>query len=134
MKNCFVLVLFLSLFLTNQAKARLVLSMLIDWPMPERDARVSHVTLLSDIPDRSGESGIPLIRYPFNQVSLSYLLSRLAAEASCFFCLVIVLTVFFCFPEGRTWMSDVTLLSGVSELSFDSPFLSALFFFFFFPA
>ena len=77
MKNCFVLVLFLSLFLTNQAKARLVLSMLIDWPMPERDAGVSHVTLLSDTPDRSGESGIPLIMYPFNQVSLSYLLSRL---------------------------------------------------------
>ena len=33
-------------------------------------------------------------------------------------------------PEGRPGMSDVTLLSGISGLSFDSPFLSPLLFFF----
>ena len=32
-------------------------------------------------------------------------------------------------PEGRPGMSDVTLLSGISGLSFDSPFLSPLLFF-----
>ena len=31
-------------------------------------------------------------------------------------------------PKGRLGMSDVTLLSGISGLSFDSPFLSLLFF------
>ena len=31
-------------------------------------------------------------------------------------------------PEGRPGMSDVTLLSGISGLSFDSLFLSPLFF------
>ena len=30
-------------------------------------------------------------------------------------------------PEGRPWMFDVTLLSGISRLSFESPFLSPLF-------
>ena len=34
----------------------------------------------------------------------------------------------FC-PEGRPWMSDVIVLSGISGLSFDSPFLSPLLFF-----
>ena len=33
----------------------------------------------------------------------------------------------FC-PEGRPGMSDVILLSGISGLSFDSPFLSPFFF------
>ena len=33
-------------------------------------------------------------------------------------------------PEGRPGMSDVLLLSGISGLSFDSPFLSPLLFFF----
>ena len=32
-------------------------------------------------------------------------------------------------PEGRSWMSGVSLLSGISGLSFDSPFLSPLLFF-----
>ena len=32
-------------------------------------------------------------------------------------------------PEGRPGMSDVNLLSGISGLSFDSPFLSPLLFF-----
>ena len=32
-------------------------------------------------------------------------------------------------PKGRPGMSDVTLLSGISGLAFDSPFLSPLFFF-----
>ena len=32
-------------------------------------------------------------------------------------------------PEGRPGMSDVSLLSGISGLSFDSPFLSPLLFF-----
>ena len=32
-------------------------------------------------------------------------------------------------PKGRLGMSDVTLLSGISGLSFDSPFLSPLLFF-----
>ena len=32
-------------------------------------------------------------------------------------------------PEGRAGMSDVFLLSGISGLSFDSPFLSPLLFF-----
>ena len=32
--------------------------------------------------------------------------------------------------EGRPGMSDVTLLSGISGLSFESPFLSPLLFFF----
>ena len=31
-------------------------------------------------------------------------------------------------PEGRPGMSDVTLLSGISGLSFDSPFLSPVLF------
>ena len=35
-------------------------------------------------------------------------------------------------PEGRPRVSDVILLSGISGLSFDSPFLSPPFFFFFF--
>ena len=34
----------------------------------------------------------------------------------------------FC-PEGRPEMSEVILLSGISGLSFDSPFLSPLLFF-----
>ena len=34
----------------------------------------------------------------------------------------------FC-PEGRPGMSEVILLSGISGLSFDSPFLSPLLFF-----
>ena len=33
------------------------------------------------------------------------------------------------YPEGRLGMSDVSLLSGISGLSFDSPFLSPHFFF-----
>ena len=38
------------------------------------------------------------------------------------------------FPEGRPRMSDVTLLSGISELSLDSTFLFPLLFFvLFFP-
>ena len=32
-------------------------------------------------------------------------------------------------PEGRPGMSDVSPLSGISELSFDSSFLSSLSFF-----
>ena len=32
-------------------------------------------------------------------------------------------------PEGRLGMSDVSLLSGISRLTFDSPFLSPLLFF-----
>ena len=32
-------------------------------------------------------------------------------------------------PDGRPGMSDVSLLSGISGLSFDSPFLSPLLFF-----
>ena len=32
-------------------------------------------------------------------------------------------------PEGRPGMSDVTFLSGISGLSFDSPFLSSFLFF-----
>ena len=33
------------------------------------------------------------------------------------------------YPEGRPGMFDVSLLSGISGLSFDSPFLSPLLFF-----
>ena len=32
----------------------------------------------------------------------------------------------FVYPEGRPGMSDLTLLSGISGLSFESPFLSCL--------
>ena len=32
-------------------------------------------------------------------------------------------------PDGRLWMSDAFPLSGISGLSFDSPFLSPLLFF-----
>ena len=38
--------------------------------------------------------------------------------------------LFFSDPEVSPGMSDVTLVSGISGLSFDSPFLSPLLFFF----
>ena len=49
----------------------------------------------------------------------------------CYSVFVYLFVVLFLFlpPEGRSGMSDVTLLSGISGLSFDSPFLSPLLFF-----
>ena len=45
---------------------------------------------------------------------------------------IVVLQVFFwaLMPRERSRMSDVPLLSGISGVSFDSPFLSSLLFFY----
>ena len=48
---------------------------------------------------------------------------------------VFIRCIVFVDPEGRPRVSDVILLSGISRLSFDSPFLSPpLFLFPFFPS
>ena len=44
-------------------------------------------------------------------------------------CASVSVSVCVCSPKGRPWMSDVSLLSGISGLSFGSPFLSPLLFF-----
>ena len=62
-------------------------------------------------------------------VSLDQPLAQLSVEVSCANCTILntgCSASVLCAPEGRPGMSDVTLLPGISGLSFDSCFLSDL--------
>ena len=69
-----------------------------------------------------------------SQGSVSDAVIVLSVFSVCLYSVLFFSLVFGCktpsyLPEGRPGMSDVTLLSGISGLSFDSPFLSPLLFF-----